>query len=102
MPAVKPVEDLPHAVRLIAAREAEDGFCAGWAKPAATRRAVDLIRSVWKIDERYTSAERPQILRTPLVFQIGRYQLDVHEQVTSIQHGISGLQVEIVGTSNTF
>ena len=94
MPAVKPVEDLPHAVRLIAAREAEDGFCAGWAKPAATRRAVDLIRSVWKIDERYTSAERPQILRTPLVFQIGRYQLDVHEQVTSIQHGISGLQVD--------
>eukprot|EP01043_Picozoa_sp_COSAG02_P021158 COSAG02_NODE_1067_length_14816_cov_16.863219_1_plen_4938_part_11 len=94
MPAVKPVEDLPHAVRLIAAREAEDGFCAGWAKPAATKRAVGLIRTVWKIDERYTSTERPQILRTPLVFQIGRYQLDVREQATSIRHGISGLQVD--------
>ena len=73
LPAERRVQDMPYAVRMKAVRESEDSFCAGWAKPAAKKRAVDAIRAIWQIDQRYLDTERPQITRTPLIFQIGRY-----------------------------
>jgi midasin len=74
----RPVELWPHSLRILVYQEAMDSFCSGWSKPAAVSKATELIRRVWKVDGRYLEQEeRPQMVKTPLIFGIGRYQLDV-------------------------
>jgi midasin len=91
------IDQLPHALRKLCFREAVDCFCAGWAKPSAVDRAIELIRKVWGIDTRYVnmtgcwSTDKPHFQKTISVFEIGRYRLNVRESKQKTKHKISAL-----------